>query len=479
MPQAASAAGGDKSGVARRANPKILGAAAAIVVLAALGFFLFGGSDEPSRRGSASDKANIAGNAGRNNAGEATDTGALLDKARVARQAGQIFNPPGNNAIEIYLEALRQAPEDPVVAAELAAVVDEALRMAEAALLEHRTADAAAALDRVALADPGNGRLPFLFAQVSQMQLRDYLDTARVAIGESRFEDAANAVAAARQLDVTDPAEIDAVARDLATARSQQRAEEVLARAAERLEQGSLVTPANDNARYYYELVLSNDPGNLVAQQGLSAIAAMLVLQARTEIDAGQFDQAGSLLDDARSLDPSSAELAEASATLDAARELALTEQREREAAALAAELEAEQQRLANEKAEEEQRAAHAAPADGTALDGDGSAASSREEDAADQGTLLGISELTRVKYVAPKYPRAAERKNVSGWVDVVFIVRADGTTGDIEVRGSDPGDTFVSAAINAVEKWEFEPIVENGEIVERRAGVRLMFALQ
>ncbi len=476
--QPASTAGGDKDGVARRANPKILGAAAAIVVLAALGFFLFDGSDEPSRRGSASDKANIP-NAGRTNAGDATDTGALLDKARVARQAGQIFNPPGSNAIEIYLEALRQSPEDPVVAAELAAVVDEALRMAEAALLERRTADAAAALDRVAIADPGSGRLPFLFAQVSQMQLRDYLDTARVAIGESRFEDAANAVAAARQLDVTDPAEIDAVARELATARSQQRAEEVLARAAERLEQGSLVTPANDNARYYFELVLSNDPGNLVAQQGLSAIAAMLVLQARTEIDAGQFDQAGSLLDDARSLDPSSAELAEASATLDAARELALTEQQEREAAALAAEREAEQQRLANEKAEEEQRAAHAAPADGTALDGEGGATSSREEDAADQGTVLGISELTRVKYVAPKYPRAAERKNVSGWVDVVFIVRADGTTGEIEVRGSDPGDTFVSAAINAVEKWEFEPIVENGEIVERRAGVRMMFALQ
>jgi TonB family protein len=63
--------------------------------------------------------------------------------------------------------------------------------------------------------------------------------------------------------------------------------------------------------------------------------------------------------------------------------------------------------------------------------------------------------------------------------VDVVFSVRVDGTTGDIEVRGSDPGDTFVGAAIRAVEKWEFEPIVENGEAVERQTGVRLMFALQ
>ena len=33
--------------------------------------------------------------------------------------------------------------------------------------------------------------------------------------------------------------------------------------------------------------------------------------------------------------------------------------------------------------------------------------------------------------------------------------------------------------ATRAVEKWQFEPIVENGETVEKRAGVRMMFALE
>lgn len=463
-------------------GPKVLGgAAAALVAVAVLGYFLFGGTDETSRRATASDKANAARDAGKDGASNAAaDTGALLDEARLARQAGQIFNPPGNNAIELYVKALGLAPDDPVVAAELAAVVDEALRMAEAALLERRTADAVAALDRVAIADPGNGRLPFLFAQAEQMQLREYLDTALTAIRESRFEDAANALRSARQLEVADPAEIDAVAKDLAAARSQQRTEEVLARAAERLEQGSLVEPANDNARYYYDLVLSNDPSNLLAQQGLSAIAAKLLVQARTELDAGQFDQAAALLDQAQAIDPDSVEVAEASAALLLAREQVAAEELAREAAARAAEVEAEQQRLANERAEEEMHAAHSAPAVEDDPDAEGTATSDREEAAADgKGELLAISELTRVKYVAPKYPSAAERKNLSGWVEVVFTVRADGTTGDIEVRGSDPGDTFVGAAIRAVEKWEFEPIVENGEAVERQTGVRLMFALQ
>jgi protein TonB len=86
---------------------------------------------------------------------------------------------------------------------------------------------------------------------------------------------------------------------------------------------------------------------------------------------------------------------------------------------------------------------------------------------------------LNRVKYVAPKYPRAAQRRNQSGWVDVVFIVTTDGSVRSIDVRGSEPGDTFVNAATRAVEKWEFEPVVENGVFIEKFVGVRMMFALE
>jgi protein TonB len=91
----------------------------------------------------------------------------------------------------------------------------------------------------------------------------------------------------------------------------------------------------------------------------------------------------------------------------------------------------------------------------------------------------VAVSSLARVKYVAPKYPRSAERRNLSGWVDVVFTVTTDGSVKDIDIIRSEPGDTFVLAATRAVEKWLFEPIVENGEIVEKRAGVRMMFALE
>ena len=93
--------------------------------------------------------------------------------------------------------------------------------------------------------------------------------------------------------------------------------------------------------------------------------------------------------------------------------------------------------------------------------------------------TPVSISSLTRTKYVAPKYPRAAQRRGDSGWVDLHFTVSIDGSVKDAIVSKSKPEGTFDEAAVRAVEKWAFEPVVENGEAVEKRAGVRMMFAAE
>jgi TonB family protein len=61
----------------------------------------------------------------------------------------------------------------------------------------------------------------------------------------------------------------------------------------------------------------------------------------------------------------------------------------------------------------------------------------------------------------------------------VVFTVDIDGTVTEISIRDSNPGVTFVSSAVNAVENWEFEPVLENGVAVQKRAAVRMMFAVE
>ena len=444
-------------------NPKILGAGAtAIVVMLGLGWWVFGGSDEV----------------------------APLEEPQLGApqlsEADPIFETPA--AIDSNVD------------------VDQLLGMAESALLARRSEDAAAALQRVAMTDPNNSRLPFLNAQLAQMQLREYLDASRLAIRNGRFEDAAIALNGARALGLNDTAEIEVVANELSANLSEQRVDDVLAKANARLEDGQLTTPSNDNARYYYELALSNDPGNTAALQGLAVIASKLVFQARTEIDAGRFDAAEILLADARRLDPNSSELASSGAALSSARSDAAQQQRtaneravaEQQAAATRATEQAAADALAAEQAARNE-AAQTFAIEATAADAltddkieitSSSAADTAPQQVAQTPTPVpvaqtpipvpvAVSALKRTKYVAPRYPRAAQRRGITGWVEVEFTVDLDGSVQSVSVIASDPGVTFISAAVTAIEKWEFEPVIENNTAIRKRATVRMMFAVE
>jgi protein TonB len=89
------------------------------------------------------------------------------------------------------------------------------------------------------------------------------------------------------------------------------------------------------------------------------------------------------------------------------------------------------------------------------------------------------ISSLKRTNYVAPRYPRSAQRRNITGWVDVTFTVNRGGNVVDVGILDSNPGDVFNEAATEAVSEWRFEPSLENGMPVEKLVAVRLMFSLE
>ena len=480
-------ADGSDDGTSPFANPKLLGIGAVVLlVVAGAGAWLFSGNDDTTvdslPPASMTDTAEpVAESAGDE----------LIAEARRLRDAGMIYTPVGDSAIDRFAAAVAATPRDRELADEFADVVDQTLSLGEAAMLEGRIDDAVSAIGQVQAVDADNPRLPFLDAQLEQMQLREYLDTARAAILDSRFQDAANAIAAARSLSTADTDRIDAVAAELDVARSTERVEDVLDTAAARLDAGRLLEPPNDNARYYYELALSNDPGNATAVAGLGMIISRLVLDARAAIDAGNFRSAARLLDDARDINAESSEVTAASRALDDARQ----RDAERRAAAErdAAKAAAEQPVTTRQ----EVAAAAAASTGDTNSPADSAATTEPAAESVEPATKAAtpdvaaaaatpaevgpvpISSLTRTKYVAPRYPRAAERRSLSGWVDVVFTVRIDGSVGEVEVRESEPGDVFVNAAIKAVEKWEFEPVIENDRYVEKQAGVRLMFAIE
>lgn len=451
---------------------------------------------------------------------------ALLEKARIAREEGEIIAPAGNNAIELYVAALQLAPDEPLLVTELGETVDDALALVEQALLEQRGSEADAGLRLVRLADPQNARLGFLSAQASQLELRRRLDEARTAMRDARFEDAARAIAAAGSAGA-DTAEVNALSEELARVRSEQRVDDVLTLAGQRLAEDALVSPANDNARYYFERALSNDADNTAAQQGLAMVASKLVLRAREAIDAGRLDEAERLLQDAGNLDSGSSELAASAVALTTARaaqqEAALQLQAEEQAAL-------EQQTaiivddgilddvsLETQSGNDADVAANeAAGSDATLRDrsfaqpatamrrtsqpvaggatpvpsaersdaapsGTASRSAARDSGAseADSSEFVAISALQRTNYVAPRYPRVAQRRGITGWVDVSFTVTADGGVTNIEIMNAEPAELFNDSASDAVAEWRFEPPTRDGMPVSQRVAVRMMFSLQ
>lgn len=428
-----------------------------------------------------------------------------MQQARAARASGNLYAPIGENAVELYMAALDLSPQDAEAQREFEEAVAEVFSVAETALLENRADDANEALEVIALADPDNPRLTFLNAQLSQQQFRQLVADTRAAIREARFEDAANLLGQAQSVPGANGAEIDALNSELADARSEQRLDDVLQAAAARLNADQLIAPANDNARYYYQLALNSEPGNAAAQQGLIAIANKLVLRARDAIDDGNYAVAESLLAEASDLDADSPELQSSRQALttarnDAAQAVARAEaERQAAAAAEAARIERERQaqeaarleaeRVAREAREAEesqndtpppvQTAAVRQPQNSGARPAVAAASANAAPVAEPELRTVAISDLERTKYVPPRYPRSAQRRNASGHVDVMFTVNSAGAVEDIDITDSQPGTTFDSAAIEAVEQWEFEPLVENGAAVPARVGVRLSFALQ
>jgi TonB family protein len=92
---------------------------------------------------------------------------------------------------------------------------------------------------------------------------------------------------------------------------------------------------------------------------------------------------------------------------------------------------------------------------------------------------FVAAGTLQRTRYVAPDFPTPARARGLSGWVDVQFTVRSDGTTGDIFIVEAEPVGIFEQSAIEAVRKWHYRPVVRDGQTVDQLARVRVRFALQ
>jgi len=91
----------------------------------------------------------------------------------------------------------------------------------------------------------------------------------------------------------------------------------------------------------------------------------------------------------------------------------------------------------------------------------------------------LPASALKRLVYVPPEYPEIAITRGIEGWVDVEFVVGADGEPEEVTVTDGSHDRYFRDEAIAAVEEWRFEPVIFMDQPIPQRSYTRLAFVFE
>ena len=154
-----------------------------------------------------------------------------------------------------------------------------------------------------------------------------------------------------------------------------------------------------------------------------------------------------------------------------AARDAAAAEQKKaREAKAAAAEAERKAQAERDKENQEKSKAAQVAAATQDA-------AKANQNSSATHSTTGLQSRLKRKRYFAPEYPHDALSKGIGGAVTIAFTVDVNGETRDWQVESSEPAGVFDKAALAAIRRWRYEPLLIDGTPTEVPVRMAIRFA--
>jgi len=418
----------------------------------------------------------------------------VLTRAAAALAANRLTEPPGDNALELYLQLQTRNPADPAARAGLAEVHERLLTRAENALLEERLDEAAAAIDTARKSGVESGRIAFLTAQLAKS--REQIKTAQAQVQQTRPR--------------AEPKP------------EEDRVSPFLTLATQRIADGRLLEPDRDSARYYVQQALRADPQNPAALEAKRALAAKLLEDARSAIDKRDFASALFLIEGANGV--------AIPANIEAVQNLLAASRKQADVDVRGQLLRNANERLlqdrliepANDNAkyfyQSLKQLDPANPALASVLQDLGTrlaskarralilgqldAAKSWLEEATSVGfsstetnsaqhdldaafakqtfmtTLIPANQLTVLKSVQPVYPMKAVNNKIEGWVDVEFTVTEAGKVNDVSVRTSSIPGVFEDAAVKAVSQWRYKPVLRDAKPVPVRSQIRVRFTL-
>jgi TonB family protein len=396
--------------------------------------------------------------------------------------------------------------------------LDRLLDQADAALQAQKIDEAEELAAAARTLEPHHVRVAFLATQIGKERERELLTRAREAAA------AGNVEAAIALLDTTGASQGSTVVAETRRELEQKRLEEqvtsFLQRAEERALAGALVEPARDNARFFIQSAQALAPASESVRAARQRLGGRLLANAQAALGGGEATEAERWLDAAQESGADAARIAELRRDLQRARTANRAANLARVLASFNERLEQNQLRepagdnarhwlarlMASDPASTStrnarDRYAERALAAGTAavarkdfaaadewLTEARTTGAASDDTAALEGAILrgrqassvlDASALQRVRYFEPRFPDDARKRGTDGWVELEFTVGTDGTVGKIAVTRSEPAGLFDSAAVNAVRRWRYRPVMSDGAAVEQRARVRIRFTLE
>jgi protein TonB len=269
-----------------------------------------------------------------------------------------------------------------------------------------------------------------------------FMRKAREAAQANRGPDADRWLAEAKSVGVS-AAELNSFQRDLSAAKQKAVAAEndrLAGLARDRIRENKLTDPANDSASYYLAALQTADASHAYVATGSRELATKLLDRASAAAREGKSAQSEADLNQARrwGADP---------------KDIAAVQQ----AAA------------ARNRAAPTRASAGPQNSAGSAANASAAAAAAAADPA---------SKLKRIRKVDPEYPERALAQKITGAVTLEFTVDKKGEPQDVHVVSAEPAGTFDRAAIAAVRRWRYEPLVIDNVVQEVTTRTTVRFAL-
>jgi TonB family protein len=439
----------------------------------------------------------------------------LLEGARAAFRERRYTAPDRDNALALYGAVLAQDPANGEALEgieRIGAVLDQRLK---AALVERRFDDAATLVAQLKIIRPGDRELARFESQIVDSRIAAAVETGAM----DRASELLREATSARTLTTERQAHWhDAISRRQGDARARQLVELI----ATRIEEGRLLEPAKDSAKYHLEQLrrLSPDPRRRAA--ATRQLGQAYVQRAQAAQALRQPAEAERWLSEARALGFTATSFAAASS--DASRSGAATRpaaERDRlsglvqartrdgqlldpaedsavfylgelrsadptgvQTAIVASELSArliERARTSLDQRALDAAQAHLAAArplglNLTEVDELESRLATARRAASVAPQFVQTAELKRTRFVPPAYPKQALEDGVQGSVRVRITVDTDGRVKSAEIIESTPAGVFDEATLAAVKRWRFKPAEVNGRAVEASTLQSLVF---